>query len=112
MTVESLHVESTDRGWEAQPGPRSGPISRSGDANGAVAEGVSVASSVDVLPGGGSGGGDVGDEGRDRLGDRLVKKEIQLNHLACYWNPAEDGNPCSMYLSDIPVEQAEVVISR
>ncbi|CAM9510658.1 unnamed protein product [Pylaiella littoralis] len=45
-------------------------------------------------------------------GDRLVKKSLRLNQLAVYWNPAEDGNPCSMHLSDIPVEQAEVVISR
>lgn len=51
---------------------------------------------------GGAGGG----------GDRLVKKGLRLNQLAVYWNPAEDGNPCSMHLSDIPVEQAEVVISR
>lgn len=44
--------------------------------------------------------------------DSLVKKELNLNQLAVYWNPTEDGNPCSMHLSDIPVEQAEVVLSR
>lgn len=52
--------------------------------------------------------GATGDVGRDRL----VQKEIQLNQLAVYWNPTEDGNPCSMHLSEIPVEQAEAVISR
>lgn len=69
-----------------------------------------------VAGGGGGGGGggrrSSGGGGGDFIGDRLVKKTLQLNQLAVYWNPAEDGNPCSMHLSDIPVEQAEVVIGR
>lgn len=67
--------------------------------------------------GGGGGGGDDGPNGARGApvggGDhRLVKKGLRLNQMAVYWNPAEDGNPCSMHLSDIPVEQAEVVIDR
>lgn len=76
--------------------------------------------------GGGSGTGDEGmelGEGQVDVGDqkqgqqqeqqrRLVQKVVHLNQLAVYWNPADVGNPCSMHLSDIPVEQAEVVMSR
>ncbi len=89
-----------------------------GDGGEAVRGGV-----VPAPVGGGGGGGDGGDAGKASAdsgagagggggSDRLVKKGLRLNQLAVYWNPAEDGNPCSMHLSDIPVEQAEVVISR
>lgn len=121
VTVESLHIESTDQRWEAQPVPLSGPIISS---RGGVATAGEYRNTVDQsttcgdppktdaaapLLEGRTEGGAAGD---DDIPKRLVKKELQLNHLAVYWNPAEDGNPCSMHLSDIPVEQAEVVISR
>lgn len=124
VTVESLHIESTDEGWQAQPGPLQGPISSeirgenrdAGDVGSRTA--TQTARSADEEAAGVSltgrsalsQGGD-GTAGGSRS-DRLVKKELRVNQLAVYWNPAEDGNPCSMHLCDIPVEQAEVVISR
>lgn len=83
------------------------------DASGAVgAKGESSGGAEAEVAGGGGGGGGRRSSGGGFKGDRLVKKTLRLNQLAVYWNPAEDGNPCSMHLSDIPVEQAEVVISR
>lgn len=123
--MESLHAESTDQKWQARPRPRAGPIVRSQDCR----------TRTTAPAGGGGGGGEEKGPGQEGGGgglpepseiddgaavprrwrgggDRLVKKVLQLDHLALYWNPAESGNPCSMHLSDIPVEQAEEVISR
>lgn len=131
-TIESLDLESTDQGWEVQPRPLSGPIShgRGGSGGGPGGRGYTSVgrqrgregkdSGEKDEAGGQAGGaafgrvssGDGGGGPGPRVGDRLVKKRLRLNQLAVYWNPAEDGNPCSMHLSDIPVEQAEVVIGR
>lgn len=113
VTLESLQVESTDQGWEVQPSPRSGPLSSSreaaADPTGGEDGGVASAG-----PPSGEAASGAQEGAAAATGDRdpLVKKNLQLTQLAVYWNPAEDGNPCSMHLSDIPVEQAEVVISR
>lgn len=117
VTLESLQVDSTDQGWEVQPSPRSGPLSSPREAaadptGGEDGEAASAAPpSVDAASGAQKGAAAAAAAG-DSCGDPLVKKNLQLTQLAVYWNPAEDGNPCSMHLSDIPVEQAEVVISR
>lgn len=114
VTLESLQIDSTDQGWEVQPSPRSGPLSSSreaaADSTGGEDGGVASAGppSGEAASGAQKGAAVAGDS----CGDHLVKKNLQLTQLAVYWNPAEDGNPCSMHLSDIPVEQAEVVISR
>ncbi|CAM9668832.1 unnamed protein product [Ectocarpus sp. 4 AP-2014] len=62
-TVESLWLESTDQGWEGQPGPRSGPIRRGGTGGGRVGGGRgrggggAAGAAVGARPGGGGGGG-------------------------------------------------------
>lgn len=98
---------------------RRGSEKDGGETEGETGAAFESASSGGGGSGGGGGGDDPGgapgarvDEAGGGVGDRLVKKGLRLNQLAVYWNPAEDGNPCSMHLSDIPVEQAEVVISR
>ena len=114
VTMESLQVESTNQGWEVQPSPRSGPLSSSreaaadptaGEDGGVASAGPPSGDAASVAQKRAAAAG-------DSCGNPLVKKNLQLTQLAVYWNPAEDGNPCSMHLSDIPVEQAEVVISR
>lgn len=97
----------------------------------AVENGVASAdeewdNSTGASGGSGSGTGDEGmgeERGKVEVGGQkqgqqeeqqrpLVKKVVHLNQLAVYWNPADVGNPCSMHLSDMPVEQAEVIMSR
>lgn len=94
FTIDSLHVESTSQTWKPRPRPR-------GDLD----------SKTDVTR-----DGESKDTGEDRPGEfstgASVKKVVQLNGLAAYWNPADYGNPCSMHLSDIPVEQAQVILTR
>ena len=111
--IESLDAVSTSGSWKRQAGTPKGLRARSSSfwnsavtrkrngakTGGRVSRGTTAPEAEGVVAGTG---------GRDKL----VKKELSLNQLALYWNPAEDGNPCSMYLSDIPVEQAEVVMSR
>lgn len=138
-TIESLHVESTDQRWKASPRPCSGPIVACTQGGVALRAGTrrekveKRGGGVEKKEGDGDSGADspdqatddvAADEGGERegsaavadetggKGDRLVKKVVRLNQFGVYWNPAEDGNPCSIHLSDIPVDQAEVVISR
>lgn len=108
--IESLHAESTLETEQSKPGLLQGSCSPS--SGGAM----SARRRNETTPDRGLSGRNIELEGEQvaRGGghNSLVKKELNLNQLAVYWNPAEDGNPCSMHLSDIPVEQAEVVLSR
>ena len=106
-------------GGDSSAGRQRGREKNDGETEGGAGTAAfGAASSGDGDGGGGGGDGPDGAPGArvggagGGVGDRLVKKGLRLNQLAVYWNPAEDGNPCSMHLSDIPVEQAEVVISR
>lgn len=111
---------TSENGIEATTGVASSSSSPRGDGVGGDDPAMSSGARAVGNGGGGAGGSGAGSgsgsgSGGSRgvvVGDRLVKKTLQLNQLAVYWNPADSGNPCSMDLSDIPVDQAEVVISR
>ncbi|CAM9592483.1 unnamed protein product [Choristocarpus tenellus] len=116
VTLESLHLQSTYRGPE--PGTGDSAASSLGLAAPPPAdvtdsdEEVSSEGARDGQTGWGIGRVASGSLGRGGRNEHLVKKVVQLNHLAVYWNPAEAGNPCSIHVSDLPVEEAEVVICR